>query len=569
MKKLLMAIVLSLLTLTPCYAQQGVRSQKFNFTGTSTPINLINTAIIYHKLTWNVSGTASACTVALDTSANGSTWSAGGAITGQTCTSNGSSSTVNVSANYVRINMTALTVTAGSSVTVTWDGYTSNPSGGIGGSISADQVAYGTAANTIGGSNNFKYSGGTLIANVPTAATQVFQTTSGTGPSDNLFSLYALDTSGPTPGGFFFQYQDSTPHFIDEFFQSDRWVVDVAGTNGASIGVYGDPGTVIFPDSATPFLTVDEVNFRLCWDGSSTGQACIGRAAAQGTPNPINLPTATGGANNVLVTDGGSPQQLSWKASAAVSDNCSQVGGVAYYNTSSTVQCDTGITSNGSGQLSTSGGIVGTSDGTNAGQNALVGNTGDKPLVTNAYNFEGPPTATYTAFFDQPASSTSGGPASANSVKLYPAASGSPLKSAWTWGTVAPLVNGHLDGTAPVTITTGTTATLGAGSYQSGYTLNQEATAGTGVTYTLPATATGKQYCVANSGTTGVVNTGVLTVYPPASSYVILNGVVNTVGGGGTHGVVSGGAAGDAACFVAIDSTHWQVWVGKGTWTEN
>jgi hypothetical protein len=76
-------------------------------------------------------------------------------------------------------------------------------------------------------------------------------------------------------------------------------------------------------------------------------------------------------------------------------------------------------------------------------------------------------------------------------------------------------------------------------------------------------------YCVKNSGTTGVVNIGVLTVYPPASSYVILNGTVNTIGGGGTHGVASGGAAGDAACFVAIDSTHWEVHIGRGTWTAN
>ena len=131
------------------------------------------------------------------------------------------------------------------------------------------------------------------------------------------------------------------------------------------------------------------------------------------------------------------------------------------------------------------------------------------------------------------------------------------------------IVTGILDGTVPVTITTGTSATLGAGTYSSGYTLNQEATAGTGVTYTLPATAVGLQYCVSNSGTTGVVNTGVLTVYPPSSSYVILNGTVNTVGGGGTHGVASGGAAADAACFIAIDSTHWQVFPVKGTWTAN
>jgi hypothetical protein len=143
------------------------------------------------------------------------------------------------------------------------------------------------------------------------------------------------------------------------------------------------------------------------------------------------------------------------------------------------------------------------------------------------------------------------------------------LLAAATGGTGPLLVSGVVDGNAPVTITTGTSATLGAATYQSGYTLNQEGTAGTGVTYTLPATVKGMQYCVANSGTTSVVNTGVLTVYPPSSSYVILNGVVNTVGGGGTHGVASGGAAGDAACFVAIDSTHWQVWVGRGTWTEN
>jgi hypothetical protein len=141
--------------------------------------------------------------------------------------------------------------------------------------------------------------------------------------------------------------------------------------------------------------------------------------------------------------------------------------------------------------------------------------------------------------------------------------------AAATGGTGPLLVTGVLDGDVPVTITTGTSATLGAATYQSGYTMNQEGTAGTGVTYTLPATVKGMQYCVANSGTTSVVNIGVLTVYPPASSYVILNGVVNTVGGGGTHGVASGGAAGDAACFVAIDATHWQVWVGSGTWTEN
>src|ERR1019366_6517436 len=132
------------------------------------------------------------------------------------------------------------------------------------------------------------------------------------------------------------------------------------------------------------------------------------------------------------------------------------------------------------------------------------------------------------------------------------------------------LATGIVDGTAPVTVTTGSSANLGA-TYKSGYTFNQEATAGTSVTYTLPATAVGLQYCVRNSivSGTGAPDTGVLTIYPAASSYVILNGVINTIGGGGTHGVASGGAAGDSACFVAVDATHWEVFVIKGTWTAN
>lgn len=163
---------------------------------------------------------------------------------------------------------------------------------------------------------------------------------------------------------------------------------------------------------------------------------------------------------------------------------------------------------------------------------------------------------------------TSAGGTATVAIRLDPAlgaAGGNALGAATATSLLA---TGNVDGTAPITITTGTTANLGS-TFNSGYTLNQEGTAGTGVTYTLPATVVGKQYCVANSGTTSVINAGVLTVYPLSSSFVILNGVVNTVGGGGTHGVASGGAAGDAACFVAIDATHWQVWVGKGTWTEN
>lgn len=189
MRKLLLSLLTLLSFAIPSYAQQGIRSHNFTIAGPDSAINLLNTSIAFHKLVWNVSGTASVCTVALDSSSDGITWSAGGVITGQTCTSNGSSSVVNLIANYVRINMTALTATAGSSVTVTWDGWVTNPGGGgvtsitatspvvvtpsplistgviscptcntssatIAGSVANTQIAYGSGANTVQGDAN-------------------------------------------------------------------------------------------------------------------------------------------------------------------------------------------------------------------------------------------------------------------------------------------------------------------------------------------------------------------------------------------------------------------------------
>lgn len=46
--------------------------------------------------------------------------------------------------------------------------------------------------------------------------------------------------------------------------------------------------------------------------GFTSGSALIGVADAAGTPNRINLPTATGSANGLLQTDGANPQQTSW-----------------------------------------------------------------------------------------------------------------------------------------------------------------------------------------------------------------------------------------------------------------
>lgn len=135
-----------------------------------------------------------------------------------------------------------------------------------------------------------------------------------------------------------------------------------------------------------------------------------------------------------------------------------------------------------------------------------------------------------------------------------------------TLGAITPssiAATGIVDGRAPVTITTASTATLG-GTFQSGYTLNQEATAGTAVTYTLPVAAAGKQYCIKNSYNGSAGTTGILTLITSATGqFMIYNGAVSA-----THGqIVSGGALGDAVCAVGIDATHWEIYTQQGTWT--
>jgi hypothetical protein len=132
---------------------------------------------------------------------------------------------------------------------------------------------------------------------------------------------------------------------------------------------------------------------------------------------------------------------------------------------------------------------------------------------------------------------------------------------------------GIVDGKAPVTLTTGASCTLGTASgcnatkYLSGYTFNQEATAGAAVTYTLPTPAAGLQYCVKNSNNGSAADTGILTlaVATPGTHFIVYNGTK----GSSTGTMTSAGAAGDAMCVVGISATLWEAYVQVGTWTLN
>lgn len=121
---------------------------------------------------------------------------------------------------------------------------------------------------------------------------------------------------------------------------------------------------------------------------------------------------------------------------------------------------------------------------------------------------------------------------------------------------VSPLIS--LDTTTPITVSTTALAA---------YYNNQNATAATAVTYNLPTAAAGKQFCFTNSNNGSAADTGVLTIATSATGQFIIftDGTLSATGGN----VTSGGAAADAACMVGIDTTHWQMYVQRGTWTKH
>lgn len=135
--------LLALLTAT-AFAQTspGIQSYTTNIVSTGASVSLSSTGIAFHKLSWTTSGTVSTCTTSLDTSTDGISWSVGGAVTAQTCTSPGSSTTTNVSTNFLRINITV--ISGGGFVTVTWNGWVTSPTSG--GSNTANNGQVGAVA---------------------------------------------------------------------------------------------------------------------------------------------------------------------------------------------------------------------------------------------------------------------------------------------------------------------------------------------------------------------------------------------------------------------------------------
>lgn len=122
------------------------------------------------------------------------------------------------------------------------------------------------------------------------------------------------------------------------------------------------------------------------------------------------------------------------------------------------------------------------------------------------------------------------------------------------------IATGVVDGTAPIVITaTSAGYTLGA-TYKSGYTFTNPVAAAATFNFTLPTPAVaGMQYCVGN----GAAKTGILKVNAGTDNLIDLDGTLGSASGYAQATAV----AGNFACFIGVDSTHWKAIPTKGTWT--
>jgi Protein of unknown function (DUF2793) len=155
-------------------------------------------------------------------------------------------------------------------------------------------------------------------------------------------------------------------------FNGSTWTpsVSFSGTIAANQIAFGSGTNTVTGSSALTFagstLTVGgavQLGTSLTFNGSSSGSATIQVAATAGTPNPLQLPTTTGTAGQVLSTNGANPQQLSWTTLSVGSSAFSAI--TSGTNTTATMIVGSGasLTFSGTGvieatELATSGSPV-------------------------------------------------------------------------------------------------------------------------------------------------------------------------------------------------------------------
>lgn len=227
-------------------------------------------------------------------------------------------------------------------------------SGGGSVTIAANQIGFGSGTNTVIGSSNFTYSnpGGSCGLTAVAALTQcgdgagsfnsqaalnenivhgngtqwnqVYSNSDGTGNTATTRETFLSMQLGNATFGDEFNMEMTTNGHVDagiEFGGSRigrpsgvSGGLNFDGNGEVELGIDNSDLTQtewrVIPNGDMQLLT--ETGKNLCFEGTSTGEACVGVAAVAGTPNPMHWPTTTATAGQVLSSNGANPQQLVW-----------------------------------------------------------------------------------------------------------------------------------------------------------------------------------------------------------------------------------------------------------------
>lgn len=131
MKKFLASVLLLISIATSVQAiQSDIKNiTDFTATGSGVAVGEIGSGIFHHRLSWHPTGTVSTCSVKVQQSVNGTSWT--DLIAGETCTSSGASAIGTGVANYIRI--TLVTFSGSGSLRARYDGWVDRSAGGGGG----------------------------------------------------------------------------------------------------------------------------------------------------------------------------------------------------------------------------------------------------------------------------------------------------------------------------------------------------------------------------------------------------------------------------------------------------
>ncbi len=119
LRPLLLSLVLLVGSLTAHGQVVASRNDSFMTPGVSSILNLFRARPPYHRLSWGTQGVVTACSVSLEKSDDGITWTT--LIAPQDCLVSSEISTPSIPSNFVRINV--LSLAGGGTLNTTYSGY--------------------------------------------------------------------------------------------------------------------------------------------------------------------------------------------------------------------------------------------------------------------------------------------------------------------------------------------------------------------------------------------------------------------------------------------------------------